>query len=91
MTMHCAQVREHGDLDHLLLEQVPIEQPASGEVRVRLRASALNHLDLWVRKGVAGHRFPLPLIPGCDGAGVVEAVGEGAEQKGLGRDVVLIP
>lgn len=91
MTMHCAQVREHGGLDQLLLEQVPIEQPAIGEVRVRLRASALNHLDLWVRKGVAGHRFPLPLIPGCDGAGVVEALGEGTDQKWLGRDVVLIP
>ena len=91
MQMHCAQVREHGDVDHLLLEQVPIEQPATDEVRVRLRASALNHLDLWVRKGVPGHRFPLPLIPGCDGAGVVEAVGDGVDEAWIGREVVLIP
>jgi NADPH:quinone reductase-like Zn-dependent oxidoreductase len=77
MMMHCARVRDHGDADQLLLEQTPVPEPASGEVRVRLMASALNHLDLWVRKGVAGHRFPLPLIPGCDGAGIVEACGDG--------------
>jgi NADPH:quinone reductase-like Zn-dependent oxidoreductase len=91
MMMHCARVRDHGDADQLLLEQTPVPEPASGEVRVRLMASALNHLDLWVRKGVAGHRFPLPLIPGCDGAGIVEACGDGVAPRWQGREVVLIP
>ena len=50
MTMLCARVREHGGLDQLLLEQSDIPEPGPGEVRVRLKAAALNHLDLWVRK-----------------------------------------
>ncbi len=67
------------------------------EVRVRVEAVGLNHLDLWVRKGVPGHQFPLPLIPGCDVAGVIESLGPGAESalasEGLkaGSPVVLNP
>lgn len=91
MTMLCARVREHGGLDHLLLEQSEIPEPGPGEVRVRLKAAALNHLDLWVRKGVSGHQFPLPLIPGCDGAGIVEAIGEGVSDTHLDTEVVLAP
>ncbi len=52
-----------------------------GEVRVRIKAAALNHLDTWVRRGVPGFKFPLPIIPGCDGAGVTDD----------GEDVVLAP
>jgi len=36
---------------------------------------ALNHLDIWVRRGIPGVRFPLPIIPGCDGAGRIDALG----------------
>ncbi len=45
------------------------------QVRVRVRACALNRLDLWVREGVSGYTFPLPLIPGSEVAGIVEEVG----------------
>ncbi len=89
--MRCAIVREHGDLQKLLLESTPLPQPGPGEVRVRLKAAALNHLDLWVRKGVPGHRFPLPMIPGCDGAGIVEAIGDGVDHDQLDRQVTLAP
>lgn len=91
MTMLCARVRDHGGPEKLLIEQAEIPEPQSGEVRVRLKAAALNHLDLWVRKGVPGHQFPLPLIPGCDGAGIVEAVGPGVSREQLHREVVLAP
>jgi NADPH:quinone reductase-like Zn-dependent oxidoreductase len=60
-------------------------------VRVRVRASGLNHLDTWVRRGVPGHRFPLPMIPGCDGAGTVDAVGPGVTSVAPGDEVVLAP
>lgn len=50
------------------------------QVRVQVEAVALNHLDLWVRNGVPGHRFPLPMTPGCDIAGRIEQVGPGAER-----------
>lgn len=63
--------------------------PGPGEVRVRPVASALNHMDLWVTKGLP--RPPLPHIPGCDVAGVVDAVGEGVTGRGPGDEVVVNP
>ena len=45
------------------------------------RAAGVNHLDTWVRRGVPGHTFPLPMIPGCDGAGVVDAIGPGVASR----------
>ena len=58
---------------------------------MRVRAVGLNHLDLWVRKGVPGHVFPLPIVPGCDLAGVVEALGPGADGVAVGDEVVVAP
>jgi NADPH:quinone reductase-like Zn-dependent oxidoreductase len=84
-------VREHGSFDKLLLEERPAPEPRADEVRVRVKAAALNHLDTWVRRGVPGFRFPLPIIPGCDGAGVVDAVGEAARGIAVGQEVVLGP
>ena len=69
--------------------QVPDPAPGPGEVRVRLVASALNHLDLWLTKGLP--RPQLPHVAGSDGAGVVDAVGEGVEGVAVGDDVVLNP
>ena len=54
-------------------------------------AVGLNHLDLWVRQGVPGHSFPLPIVPGCDVAGVVDALGPGATGVREGDDVVVAP
>jgi NADPH:quinone reductase-like Zn-dependent oxidoreductase len=65
--------------------------PGPHEVRVRVRAAGLNHLDTWVRRGIPGVAFPLPLVPGCDGAGVVDAVGEGVSSRKSGDPVVLAP
>jgi NADPH:quinone reductase-like Zn-dependent oxidoreductase len=75
----------------LRLVERPEPEPGAGEVRVRVRARGLNHLDVWVRRGVAGHAFPLPLVPGCDGAGVVDAVGPGVAARRVGDAVVLAP
>ena len=63
--------------------------PAAGEVLVRLRASALNHLDVWIRKGLPS--VPKPRILGADGAGIVEALGEGVTGFEPGQPVVLNP
>ncbi len=63
----------------------------AGQVRVAVKAVALNHLDLWVRKGVASPKLALPHILGCDIAGVVESVGAGVEGVGPGDAVVLNP
>lgn len=96
--MKTVVIREHGDLDQLHLEDREIPSPGPKEVRVQIRAAALNHLDTWVRRGVPGHTFPLPIIPGCDGAGVIDAVGPGVDANGrpnrhlaVGSEVVLAP
>jgi len=90
-SMKAVVIREHGSYDVLTLDEVPLPEPRADEVRVRIRAAALNHLDTWVRRGVEGVRFPLPIIPGCDGAGVVDAVGEVVRNVAPGDEVVLAP
>jgi NADPH:quinone reductase-like Zn-dependent oxidoreductase len=89
--MKAIVVREHGGLDRLRFEDVPDPKPAPDEVLVEVRACALNHLDLWVRRGVPGHVFPLPMIPGCDVAGVVREAGAAARGIAAGDAVVVAP
>jgi len=89
--MRAVVVREHGGLDRLGVEDVPRPAPGPGEVCVRVRAVALNHLDVWVRRGVPGHRFPLPLIPGSDIAGEIDEAGPGVDGWNAGDPVVLAP
>lgn len=73
-----------------LLADVDTPEPGPGEVRVELRASALNHLDLWVSMGLpAPHAFPH--ISGGDGAGVVDALGPDTVGWAVGDEVVLNP
>lgn len=69
--------------------EIDIPSPEAGEVRVRVVASALNHMDLWVTRGLP--KPPVPHVPGADGAGVVEAVGEGVTAVAVGDEVVLNP
>jgi NADPH:quinone reductase-like Zn-dependent oxidoreductase len=66
------------------------DPPVGGDdVRVRPVASALNHMDLWVTRGLP--RPPLPHVPGCDVAGVVESVGERVDHVAPGDEVVVNP
>jgi NADPH:quinone reductase-like Zn-dependent oxidoreductase len=73
------------------MEDRPEPSPGLREARVRVRAVALNHLDLWVRNGVPGHTFPLPIVPGCDVSGIVDAVGPDARGVAVGDEVVVAP
>jgi NADPH:quinone reductase-like Zn-dependent oxidoreductase len=88
--MQAIVLREIGGPEKLKLETVPDPQPGPGEVVVRLKAAALNHRDVWIRRGLyAG--IKLPIILGSDGAGTVSAVGPKADAKLLGREVVINP
>jgi len=79
-----------GDVDNLRIEERPDPHPGPGEAVVRLRAAALNHRDVWIRKGrYAG--IKLPIVLGSDGAGQVVEIGEGVEASWVGRDVVIDP
>jgi len=84
-------IREHGGPEKLVLGEVPDPVAGPGEVLVEVRAASLNHLDTWVRRGIPGVRYPLPLIPGCDGAGVVAALGAGVTSPEVGARVALQP
>jgi NADPH:quinone reductase-like Zn-dependent oxidoreductase len=68
------RIHEDGGPEVLRYEDAPDPEPRSGEVLVRLRAASLNHLDLWVRKGLPS--VPKPRILGADGAGLREDTGE---------------
>jgi NADPH:quinone reductase-like Zn-dependent oxidoreductase len=87
--MRAVRIHEDGGPEVLVLEEAPDPVPGPGEVLVRLRASALNHLDVWVRKGLPS--VPKPRILGADGAGVVQALGEGVSGFEPGERVVLNP
>lgn len=89
--MRAIVIREHGGYERLLHEDLPVPEPGPGQVRVQVAVAGLNHLDAWVRRGVPGHEFPLPLTPGCDGAGVIDAVGEGVPSRRVGERVVIAP
>jgi NADPH:quinone reductase-like Zn-dependent oxidoreductase len=81
--------RRHGGNEVLEFGELPEPEPGPGQVRVAIRAAALNHLDIFVRNGIPN--VPLPMIPGADGAGVVDALGAGVERAGLALgDRVLI-
>jgi NADPH:quinone reductase-like Zn-dependent oxidoreductase len=72
--MKAIRIHEDGGPDVLRYEDAPEPEPRSGEVLVRLRAASLNHLDLWIRKGLPS--VPKPRILGADGAGLREDTGE---------------
>lgn len=82
---------QHGGPEVLQFRGGPEPELRSGEVLVRVHACALNHLDLWVRRGLPGVPIPLPHIPGSDVAGVVEKVGANVRNVKPGQKVLLAP
>lgn len=89
--MKAAVIYKHGAEDVLEMADVPEPEIAANEVQVRVKACALNHLDVWVRKGIRGLELPMPHILGNDIAGVVERVGELVNNTKPGDEVVLSP
>lgn len=81
---------EHGGVEKLKYKEVPVPQLASGEVLVRVKACALNHLDIWTRQGLPGVTIPLPHILGCDIAGVVEKLGANTSGRFKKGDRVVV-
>jgi NADPH:quinone reductase-like Zn-dependent oxidoreductase len=90
-TMKAVRVHEHGDFDVLRIEDLTVPNVAAGQVRIRVAYAAINHLDTWVRRGVPGHEFPLPITPGCDFSGVIESIGEGVNNCVVGDRVAVAP
>lgn len=72
------------------IQTQPDPVAAPGQAVVRLKAAALNHRDLWVQLGLYAN-IKLPLIPGSDGAGLVQSTGSPVNQDWVGRDVIINP
>jgi zinc-binding alcohol dehydrogenase/oxidoreductase len=83
------RIHQDGGPEVLRYEDAPDPAPGPGEVLVELRAASLNHLDLWVRKGLPS--VPKPRILGADGAGIVAGLGEGVDGFALGERIVINP
>jgi NADPH:quinone reductase-like Zn-dependent oxidoreductase len=82
---------QHGGPDVLKYTDAPDPIIRPNEVLVRVKACALNHLDLWVRRGIPGVQFPLPHIPGSDISGEIAQIGADVTAARVGQRVVLAP
>jgi NADPH:quinone reductase-like Zn-dependent oxidoreductase len=81
----------HGDLDVLKYDDVPEPTPGPDQVIVQVKACALNHLDIFVRRGWRGLELKMPHIGGSDVAGVVAELGKGVKDWQVGERVVVDP
>jgi NADPH:quinone reductase-like Zn-dependent oxidoreductase len=88
--MDAVQFAEHGGREVIEYGEYPDPEPARDEVLVDVKAGALNHLDIWTRKGLPGIDLEMPHVPGSDCAGVVDEVGEDVARFSPGDRVALL-
>ncbi len=91
LPMKAIRFHEHGGIEKLRYEDAPDPHPGPGEVVVRVKACALNYLDIWERRGLPGIQLPLPHISGADVAGIVESVGAGVTHCKPGDKTLVCP
>jgi NADPH:quinone reductase-like Zn-dependent oxidoreductase len=89
--MRALYMTRHGGLCDLSFGERPEPRPGPGEVIVALKAAALNHLDLFVLRGIPGITLEMPHVGGADGAGVITEIGDGVSGWAPGDEVVLNP
>ncbi|MCL5267163.1 MAG: zinc-binding dehydrogenase [Bacteroidetes bacterium] len=89
--MKSIRVHEHGGIDKLVIDTLSAPSPKSREVVVKVKVTSVNHLDLWVRAGLPRVSFPLPIILGSDGAGVIHGVGDEMTDLQIGDRVLISP
>jgi NADPH:quinone reductase-like Zn-dependent oxidoreductase len=89
--MKVAVITEHGELDKVKLAEVAKPKAGAGEVLIEVKSAALNHLDIWVRKGRRGVTLSMPHVLGSDAAGVISEVGAGVDGFATGDEVIINP
>jgi NADPH:quinone reductase-like Zn-dependent oxidoreductase len=89
--MKAVVISEHGGPEVLRYTDAPEPAIGANEVLIRVRACALNHLDLWVRRGLPGRSIAFPHVPGSDISGEVAKIGEGVPNVRVGERVLLAP
>ncbi len=89
--MKALYFEKHGELDVIQYGDVADSKPANGEVLIRVRACALNYLDIWVRRGWPSLKLEMPHWCGADVAGEISELGSGVNQWQVGQHVVVNP
>ncbi|HRV81898.1 MAG TPA: alcohol dehydrogenase catalytic domain-containing protein, partial [Planctomycetota bacterium] len=89
--MQAIRIHAHGGPEVLQVDDLPIPEPGRGEVLCRVLAVSVNHLDVWVRRGMPGFPVEFPRILGCDGTGEIVALGPGTHGSAVGQQVLLEP
>lgn len=89
--MKAALILQHGDREQVVVGEYPKPEVGSGEILVKVKAVSLNHLDIFVRRGIPGRHLDLPHISGGDVSGIVEEVGPGVDNVKPGGRVLLDP
>lgn len=89
--MKIIEFKAHGNSSVLDLVESSVPVIQDNQVLVEVKAAALNHLDLWLRRGLPGLKIPLPHIPGSDASGVVVQVGTQVADWQIGSEVVIQP
>jgi NADPH:quinone reductase-like Zn-dependent oxidoreductase len=89
--MKAIYYNEHGGPEVLRYGEFEAPKAAAGEVVIDIKAASLNHLDLFMRRGLPGVKIPLPHIPGSDAAGVIACLGNGVDGLAVGDRVVMNP
>ncbi len=88
--MKAWQLEDTGGIDSYVLNEVQEPEPGPGEVRIAIRNSGLNHLDIWVSMGLPAPK-QFPHTTGADAAGVIDAIGEGVSGHETGDEVIVDP
>ncbi len=85
------RLHEHGGVDKVVIDDVADPSPGSNQVVVRIAATSINHLDIWVRNGMRNVSLPLPMTLGSDGAGTVYEIGSEISDLKVGDRVMISP
>ena len=89
--MKALYFEQHGELDVIQYGDVPEPETGPGQVKIRVRATALNYLDIWVQRGWPGLKLEMPHWCGADVAGEIVELGEGVTEWQVGQRVVADP
>ena len=89
--MKAVRIHEHGGINVLQVDEVDQPICTSDKIKVKIKATALNHLDLWVREGLPVINIPLPLTMGSDASGEIVEVGKNINKYAVGDNVIIQP
>ncbi|WP_062109989.1 zinc-binding dehydrogenase [Bacillus niameyensis] len=89
--MKAALILKHGDRSNVVVAEHPTPEIKADEVLINVKAVGLNHLDIFVRRGMPGHKLEMPHISGGDVAGVIDKVGPDVTHLAVGDRIVIDP